>query len=89
MTDIKQTISTNITYLQAKVQELYNTNPNIHLSVVVTRPKKTYEDVPAKILDVYPNFFRVERTLENKKQIQTIPYTDLLIKNVTIKEIEL
>ena len=90
MPEIKSTTTaTTITYLHAKILELYKTNPNIHLSIVVSRPKKVYEDVPAKILDVYANFFRVEIMVENKKQVKTIPYTDVLIKDISVKEIEI
>ncbi len=74
--------------LKKQIKELYETNPIIHLDVVLSRHKFPIKNAEAKIKGVYPHIFQVEENANGLIKCHTIQYTDLLIGNIVISEIE-
>ncbi len=80
---------TSIEIIAAKVKALAETNPTIHMNVILTSPRITLENVQAKIVGVYPHIFQIEETSSGSVKRHTLQYTDILIGNVTIAELAL
>lgn len=48
--------------IKAAIKHLYETNPNIHIDVVLSRPRLEFNYDPVVIKGCYPNVFRIEET---------------------------
>ena len=75
-------------YIKNEIEKLYHTNPNIHISVKLTRPKIIVEGTPAVITGVYKNIFQIEECDSGRPIRHTFQYGDVLIGHVEIREIE-
>ncbi len=78
---------TRANLIREKVKKLFDTNPRVHISVNMSRPKTLIDNKEALIKGVYPNIFRIEE-LGEKSAHHTISYSDLLTGAVKIKELE-
>lgn len=70
--------------IKRKINHIYRTNPKIHISVSMSRPKVKVDCREALIVGVYPNIFQIEA----QGNRYTLQYTDLLTKNVRITELD-
>ena len=73
--------------IRTKIAKLYETNPNIHVNVNITKPKINLSYISAVIIDVYPNLFRIQETDGCSNKIYTVQYKDVLTNRVQIIEL--
>ncbi len=74
--------------IREKIKHLYNTNPQVHLNVNIKRPRVILENSEATITGVYPHIFIIEECTSGTPKQHTLQYTDVLIKNIVILELE-
>ncbi len=72
-----------------KIEKLYKNNVKIHMDVTLSYPRLTLTNEEAVITAVYRNLFQIEESKNGEKNRHTIPYTDLITKQIVIKEIEM
>jgi uncharacterized protein Veg len=78
-----------IEQIKSEIKRLYETNPNIHISVNRTHPKVIVDASPAKIVGVYKNIFQVEECEGDKMPTRhSFQYGDVLIGQVKIDELD-
>ena len=70
--------------LKNKVRKLYSTHPEVHVNVSINSPRVRLTNEPAVIRWVYPHVFTIEMETQGR---QTLQYTDLLMGNVEIVEL--
>ncbi|MBQ7522991.1 MAG: hypothetical protein IJT07_00495 [Oscillospiraceae bacterium] len=75
---------TAVDEIKSKLEKLYRTNPNIHISVSLSRPKIALENQAAVIRGIYRNIFQIEAA----GKCYTLQYTDMLTQNFRIAELE-
>lgn len=78
----------HLDYIKSSIKELYQTNPSIHISVKLARPKVIVEGTPARITGVYRNIFQIEENESGRPARHTFQYGDVLIGHVVIKELD-
>ena len=78
----------NLEYIKSGIEKLYKTNPNIHITVKLARPKVIVEGTPAVITGVYRNIFQIEETDNGYPTRHTFQYGDVLIGCVSIAELD-
>lgn len=76
-----------IAYIKNGIEELYNTNPRIHITVRQTRPKVVVENASVTIVGVYRNIFQIEENDRGRPCRHTFQYGDVLIGQVQIEEL--
>ena len=78
-----------IEQIKNSIEKLFQSNPNIHISVNRTRPKIIVMAEPAKIVGVYRNIFQIEECESGKAPIRhTFQYSDVLVGQVVIEELD-
>lgn len=77
----------NLDYIKNEIEKLYKTNPNIHVSVKLSRPRIIVEEKPAVITGVYKNIFQIEESDGLSRARHTLQYADVLIGHVVINEL--
>ncbi len=75
--------------IKQQIQYLYKTNPHIHLDVNIARPKLNLCNVEATIKGVYPNLFMIEEISNGHLKQHSIQYSEIIMKNVIIKELNM
>ncbi len=75
--------------IKQKITALFESDPHIHVSICMTRPKLVVEDAPAVITAVYRNVFQVEECNDGVPKRHTLQYTDVYIRQVRIAELQL
>ena len=78
----------NLERIKNGIERLYKTNPNIHLSIKLTRPKIIVEETPAVITGVYKNIFQIEENDSGHPTRHTFQYGDVFIGHVSIAELD-
>ena len=78
---------TQLAIIKDKIKKLYNTNPNIHINVLMKSPNICLSNEPAIIKGVYPHVFQIEERSSGFSRCYTHPYTDVLIKHIEIVEL--
>ena len=78
-----------IAYIKSEIERLYKTNPTVHVTLKLSRPKLWVKDTPVTIVGVYRNFFRIEERHSGHPLSHTLQYGDLLIGHVTVREVNL
>lgn len=76
-----------IALIKAKIQKLYETNPNVHMNINLSSPKLTIRNAPVVIKGVYPHIFQIEETDHGYAVCHSLQYVDILIKRVEIPEL--
>ena len=71
-----------VEHIKSEIKRLYETNPNIHISVKMTHPKVIVEGTPAKLVGVYKNIFQIEENDSGHTNRHTFQYGDVLIGQV-------
>ena len=77
-----------IDVIRESITRLYKTNPHIHISVNMIRPKLNIDNQSAVITGVYANLFRIEENSLGFRRYHSIQYSALLIGQVKIAELE-
>jgi len=83
MSNVKNSDDINI--IKNKILKLYNDKALIHVTVNVKR--KNVKNKPSEIINVYNNFFYVRSQNGFYNEEFSISYIDLLIGNISIKEL--
>lgn len=78
---------TAIEKIKLKINNLFLKGDEIHITILLVRPRICLESTPVIIKGVYPHVFRVEETGVESPKSYTIQYTDLLTNNVKIDEL--
>lgn len=73
--------------IKERITELYNSSPNIHISISIKRPRLELSDVEAEIKGVYAHLFSIEARDKGFSQIHSVQYSDVLIGKVKILEL--
>ncbi len=79
---------TSLERIQAKIKELYQTNPKIHIDATLKTPRIVLTNASAKIVGVYPHTFQIEEDRTGVSKRHTLQYTDILIGQIVISEIK-
>lgn len=78
----------NIEEAKKQINNLYHTNPDIHISISISRPRVELKNAPAVISGVYPNFFRIEEKNSGFLRSHTVRYADLATNLLEIAELK-
>lgn len=73
--------------IKNNIKKLYETNPNIHINVCMTRPKVQLTNESVVIKEVYPHIFQITEQNGDFSKSYTIPYTDVLTNQIKILEL--
>ena len=74
--------------VKAQVKRRYETNPQIHLNVSLSRPRLSPQNTRAVIKGVYAHIFIIEENESGFPQCHTLQYADLLTGHIVILELE-
>lgn len=77
----------NSQQLHAAIEQLYDKDPHIHVTIHLSHPRREGEDIPATIRGVYPNIFRIEECKDGYVRSHSVQYTELLTGQVVIREL--
>lgn len=77
-----------VEYIKSEIKRIYETNPNIHISVKLTRPRLTIEGAPVTIVGVYKNIFQIEESDKGRTNSHAFQYGDVLTGQVVIEELD-
>ena len=83
-------ISEGMTLTERKIRlkKLYETHPEIHISINSNRPKINLINELAIIKGVYPHIFQIEVKENNQIKSYYMQYEDVLIKKIEISELK-
>lgn len=70
--------------LKERIKRIYQTNPRVHITIMISRPKKTTEKQEATITGVYDNIFRIESC----GKCYTFQYADIITNTIVIDELD-
>lgn len=84
--NIAQYNNEDIEKLRVICKELSLRKEKIH--ILVNKDKKRKEEIECQITGVYPRFMHVKFYENNRFNILTISYVDIMIKNLIIHELE-
>ena len=74
--------------IRDKIQQLYEKNPNIHISISIQHPKLCLKNDHAVIKEVYPRVFRLEEYSTGVPVCHTVQYAEVLTKQIQIAELD-
>ena len=69
------------------IKRLYETNPEIHISVKLARSKIVVENTPVTLKGIYKNIFQIEENDSGRPIRHSFQYGDVLVGHVVIKEL--
>lgn len=72
--------------IKKRIEYLHKNHPNIHVNVKLGHPRESLMDVPATIVEVYPNIFVLAETSKGHEERHTAKYSDVLIGLIDIVE---
>ncbi len=78
----------SVEQVKKQIENLYKKNPDIHISISISRPRVVLENAPAVITGVYPNFFRIEEKNSGFLRSHTVRYADLATNALRITELK-
>lgn len=73
--------------IKREILNLYETNPNIHVNVTMSKQKINLRNKAAVIKGVYRNVFQIEDRSSTAQNCYTLQYTDVLTRNIEIIEL--
>ncbi len=76
-------------FIKNKIKDLYQTNPNIHISVSLAKPHIELDNVCVKIVGVYSHIFQVEENKSGKIIRHSVQYGDVSVGIAKIKELSI
>lgn len=77
----------DIADIKEKMTALFERGADIHVTVHSKKPRININESPARIVGVYKNLFTIETVENGLKKTFTVPYTDVFIGKVSIKEL--
>ncbi len=77
----------DIADIKERMTSLFEQGADIHVTVHSKRPKINISESQARIVGVYKNLFTIEAVENGLKKTFTVPYTDIFIGKVSIKEL--
>lgn len=77
----------SLNIIKTKIQKLYKTNPNIHISITASDSKTNLKNEPAVIKNIYPHIFQIEENSSGSPKTHIFSYTEILIKRIVIAEL--
>lgn len=78
----------NLDMIKSEIRRLCESQTQIHINVSSKKPKINVADRSASITGVYKNLFRIEVVENGTKKAYTVPYTDVFIGKVEIRELK-
>ncbi len=72
--------------VKKEIKRLFDTAPNVHMDVTLTSPKLVLRNAEATIKRVYPHIFQIEETSSGTPKCHTLQYTDVMVGNIVILE---
>lgn len=75
-------------HIKDSIEKLYKTDPCIHISLRLSRPKIVVDKTPAVIVGVYRNIFQIEESSNGRPARHSFQYGDVLIGHVVIHELD-
>lgn len=78
----------SVDYIKSELKRLYETAPNVHISVRKTHPRVVIEAAPAVIKGVYKSIFQIEENGSGNPVRHTFRYEDVLIGQVVVSELD-
>ena len=73
--------------IKQKINRLYQTHTEIHISVSMSHPKVSVQNDVATIKGIYPHIFQIEEYSSDTPKCHTIQYADILTRSVKISEL--
>ncbi len=73
---------------KAEIKNLYEKKQKIHMDLNLSYPKLSLTNEEAIITAVYSHMFQIEEHKNGVANRHTIPYTELITRQVVIKELE-
>lgn len=74
--------------VRSRIQALYETNPNIHVNVILRRPHKIrLNNLPVVIKGVYSHMFQVEDSSDGGPKLYMHQYSDIVTRDIEILEL--
>ncbi|MBQ7671106.1 MAG: hypothetical protein IJS45_10375 [Clostridia bacterium] len=77
-----------LSYIKAGIKKLYETHPDVHINVRMTRPTLTLLNEPVTIISVYRHLFQIQEHSSGYERKYSVPYTDVLTNQVEILELK-
>lgn len=76
------------TVIREKLANLLRTQPVIHVSVHMTKPKRSLENVEVRLTGVYAHIFQIEESTSGAVRRHTLQYADVITKQIEISELQ-
>lgn len=73
--------------IKRDIEQLYRTNPHIHINVSMKNPRVFLLDEPVTIIGVYAHIFLIEERTMGTPKTHTLQYADILTHQVEILEL--
>ncbi len=73
--------------MRKKIKKLYETNPEIHLDISLTKPKLILKNAKAKIVGVYLHIFCIEEDSGRQTKRYSIRYADVMPGHIDVLEL--
>ncbi len=70
--------------IRAKIQRIFEKNPNIRMNVNLRKPKLVLVNASAVIKGVYPHIFQIEETSNGRLRTHTLKYTDIISGQIEV-----
>lgn len=78
-----------LNYIKAGIKKLYETHPDVHINVRMTRPTLTLLNESVTIIGVYRHLFQVQEHNSGFERKYSIPYNDVLTNQIEILELKM
>ncbi len=70
--------------LKETIKRIYQTNPHVHVTITISRPKRTIKKQEATITGIYDNIFLIESCGKR----YTFQYADIVTNTIVIDELD-
>ena len=77
-----------VNLIRMKILALYNAGGQVHINMIQSHPKRNLKNISVQIKGVYPHLFLIEELTNGTPITYTVPYTDVLIRQVEILELD-
>ena len=78
---------TTFDVIKSKLKTLYESNPNIHMNVSISRPKLCLKNEPVILKGVYSHIFQIEEHSCGFPKYHTVQYAEVMTKEIEILEL--
>ena len=77
-----------LNYIKSGIKKLYETHPDVHINVRMTRPTVSLSNESVTIIGVYRHLFQIQEHSSGHERKYTIPYNDILTNQIEILELK-